>query len=231
MAAALWTGAQAGFRICSMTGFLPPHYGYSAYAISVLPFLAPWAWVRWLAGAALLASGNRASWVGALAGALWRRPVLALVLGLLAVVGGYAWKPRPDNDSIRIKIWSAALHEAVKHPEGIGAGKFITAMDGYAVTKAHSDVMQLLVEHGFLAAGVFVLAILAGLCALPASPEKGALIALSVQSVIDNRLHHPACATLYVALWLVAAREHHLALRARERGAGVAKLVEPNPKG
>lgn len=208
LTAALYTGISSGHFFTSMTGFLKPHYGYSAYAISVLLFLAPGPWLRWTAGAALLLSGNRASWVGGIAG--WasaggpRRALLAAFLGVLAVVGGYAWKPRTDNDSVRILIWRAALREASKHPEGIGRGKFIAAVDGYAATKAHSDVLQLWVEGG-AALTVYVLAAFAlALWFLPPSPAKDALVCLSVQSVIDNRLHNWACALLYAAVWIAA---------------------------
>lgn len=228
LTAALYTGVTTGpFRFfTTMTGFLEPHYGYSAYAISVLLFLAPHPALRWVAAGALLLSGNRASWVGGLAGALWRRPVLALALGLLAAVGGYAWKPRTDNDSVRILIWRSALREAAKHPEGIGRGQFIAAVDGYAATKAHSDVLQLWVEGG-AALTVYVLAaFVLALWFLPPSPAKDAIVCLSVQSVIDNRLHNWACALLYAAVWIAALWEARLALPARKAHGGVAELVQ-----
>jgi len=204
-AAALYTGARQGFALCSMTGFLPPHYGYSAYAMVPLLFLGP-RWARWAGAGALLLSGNRASWVGALAGwasaAGGRRLLVAAVLGLLAVVGGNALKSRGAvGDVVRIKIWKAAAKHAIERP-----GPFAIGVDGFLVTKAHSDVMQLAAEHGLLAAGVCVLAILGGIWALPASPEKSVVVALSVISVVDNRLHHPACAILYVAAWVAALR-------------------------
>lgn len=213
MAAALWTGAAApgGPRFfTSMTGLLPPHYGYSAYAISTLLFLAPWPWARWAGGAALLLSGNRASWVGVIGG--WaslggaRRALLAGFLALGATIGGYAWKYTTNNDSARILIWRAVWRESVKHPEGIGRGKFIAAVEGYAVTKAHSDVMQLLVEGGVALTAYVLAALILGLAMLPPGPGKAAVVALTVQSVIDNRLHHPACAFLYAAVWLAALR-------------------------
>lgn len=208
LTAALYTGISSGHFFTSMTGFLKPHYGYSAYAISVLLFLAPWPWLRWAAGTALLASGNRASWVGGIAGWAsaggWRRAALAGALALVAVTAGHAWKPRTDNDSVRILIWRLAIRTAKAHPEGVGRGKFIAAVDGYAVTKAHSDVLQLWVEGG-AALTVYVLAAFAlALWFLPASPAKDALVCLSVQSVVDNRLHNWACALLYAAVWIAA---------------------------
>lgn len=208
MVAALYTGAAAGgYFKTSMTGFLPPHYGYSAYAIVPLLFLAPWQRVRWVAGAALLASGNRASWLGALAGALWRRPVLAAVLGALAAFGGLYMKPavvRNRTDNVRVQIWTTAWGVALEHPRGIGRGNFIRAIAGREVNKAHSDVLQLLVEGGFLLTGLVLALLGVGLYALAPGPEKDVVVALTVQSVIDNRLHHPACATLYALAWLAA---------------------------
>lgn len=216
--AALYTGAASGRFFVDMTGFLPPHYGYSAYAIVPLLFLSNVAWLRWVAGAALLASGNRASWVGALAGALWRRPVLALVLGALAAFGGLFMKPavvRSRTDNVRVQIWSTAWSVALKHPEGVGRGNFIRAIAGREVTKAHSDVLQLLVEGGFLLTGLVLALLAVGLYSLAPGPEKDVVIALTTVSVIDNRLHHPACAALYAAAWLLALWETRLALRSR----------------
>ncbi len=218
-AAALWTGfttrpGQFDFRW--MTGFFPPHYGYSAYAMVPLLFLGP-RWARWFAGVALLLSGNRAAWVGAIAGWASRQGgehvgaklLLAFALCISAVFGGLLMKEahvRGRTDNVRVQIWTTAWEVAVKHPRGIGAGNFCYGIAGREVTKVHSDVLQLLVEQGFLVAGAVLLLLLGGLCWLPAGPWKETLIALSVVSVIDNRLHHPACAALYVFVWAAAIR-------------------------
>ena len=221
LTAALYTGAAAGGRFfTSMTGFLLPHYGYSAYAISALVFLAPWAWLRWVALAALLASGNRASWVGVIVG--WastggpRRAALAGALGVLAVVGGYAWKPRTDNDSVRIQIWRATMHQIGKHPAGLGRGGLCLGVDGNAITHAHSDVLEIAALYGVKVAVWAVVLVVFGLLALPAGPEKAALVGLTAISVIDNRLTTSwACLGLWAALWIAALRKPRLALRER----------------
>lgn len=209
LAAAVWTGIPH-FKV-TMTGFLPPHYGYSAYAIVPLLFLTPVRWLRWTALAALLASANRASWLGALAG--WasaggrRRAALAAILGVAAVLGGLLLKPavvRGRTDNVRLQIWSTAWDVIVAHPEGVGRGKFCYAIAGREVTKAHSDVLQLAVEQGAGVTAFVLAAVILGLSVLPAGPWKQTLVALSAQSVIDNRLHHPACAVLYALAWIGA---------------------------
>lgn len=203
-AAALWTGAQAGFHICSMTGFLPPHYGYSAYAVVPLLFLAPGR-MKLFAGFVLLLSQNRASWVGAIAGWAWSRRTparlaAAVLLAAFAVAGGLAFKPYGvRGDSVRIHIWKAAARQAVRAP-----GEFCIGVGGYVVTKAHSDVMQLAAERGWKIAALALLVLGWAFCRLPESPAKAVVLALSVQSFVDNRLHHPACAALYVAAWIAA---------------------------
>lgn len=208
-AAALWTGAPHGYHIGTMTGLLPPHYGYSAYCVVPLLFLSNVGWLRGAGAAVLVLSANRAAWVGAIVG--WaagarRRLLLAVGLAVAATILGYAWKPRTDNDSVRIHIWKAAVRDVVRHPEGLGAGNWAIGVDGYLITKAHSDVLQLFVERG-VAVGFLVLYLAAiGLWFAPPGPEKQLLVALSAQSVIDNRLHHPACAALYAAAWLLAWR-------------------------
>lgn len=215
LVAALYTGAANGRFFTNMTGFLPPHYGYSTYAIVPLLFLSNVPWLRWVAGAALLMSGNRASWVGAIAGwasSQWKRlgPValsLAAALALVAVVGGLAMKPavvRARTDNVRVQIWTTAWGAALKHPRGLGRGNFIRAVAGREVTKAHSDVLQLLVEGGFLLTGLVLALLAVGLYSLAPGLEKDVVIALTTISVIDNRLHHPACAALYAAAWLAA---------------------------
>lgn len=214
LAAGVWTGTESWLRGGSfsfaMLGFFPPHYGYTMYAVSILPILAS----RWLgcwAWAGLLASRNRASQAGALVGWAWaggaRRRALAGILVGLVVVVGLALKPNAKNDSNRVMIWKQALVAAAQHPEGMGQGGFYVGVGGYAITKAHSDVLQLLVERGFRVTGV-VLALLGLLFyLLPAgTPEKAALACLLSQSIIDNRLHHPACAGLLLAVWVAAAR-------------------------
>lgn len=214
--AALWTGAQHGFHVATMTGFLPPHYGYSAYAVVPLVFLGP-LWLRGLAGATLLLSGNRAAWVGVLAGLAWRwvrgphagtRALLLAALLPLAVVAGNALKPRgATGDHVRLHIWKVALTTAAKHPEGVGPGNFALGVDGYAVTKAHSDVLQLLVERGFRVTGAVLALAVFAVCILPAgAPATAAVVALASQSLIDNRLHHPACGALLAAVWICAWR-------------------------
>lgn len=208
-AAALYTGASTGHFFTHMTGFLPPHYGYSAYAVVPLLFISNEAWLRWVAGATLLLSGNRASWVGALTGALWRRPMLAALLCALAAFGGLLMKPRivaKRTDSVRVSIWKAALATAKRNPEGIGRGGFCVGVAGRMVDKAHSDVLQLLVEGGVALTAYVLAALILGLYYLPDGPEKDVVIALTTQSIIDNRLHHPACAALYAAAWLAAWR-------------------------
>lgn len=210
MAAALWTGADHGF-FTAMTGLLPPHYGYSAYVVSALLFLGP-RYVREPAGLTLLLSGNRASWLGGIAGWAWRggrrRAALAAILCVLAGVGGLAWKrpaQRRGNDVERVHIWRAALRLAAHHPAGIGRGNFCMGIDGREVAYAHSDALQFLVVYGWAAAALALWAWVGGFWLLPAGPAKDAVVALTAQSVIDNRLHHPVCAALYVAVWILAA--------------------------
>lgn len=220
MAAALYTGAAAGLRFfVNMTGFLPPHYGYSAYATCVLLFLAPWWWVRSLAGAALLASGNRASWVGSLAGWAWRggrrRLALAGILGALAVVGGLALKPkivRARTDSDRVMIWKSVLGVIREHPEGIGSD-YAIGVAGLEVSHAHSDVLEIALRWGVKISVLILLVVGWGFYRAPNGPEKAALVCLTAQSIIDNRVTTSwACAGLYAALWLAAL------LRARRSG-------------
>lgn len=209
MAAALYTGARGGFHITTMTGFLPPHYGYSAYAVCVLPFLGP-AWARYVAAGALLASGNRASWVGVIAGALWRRPVLAAVLGLVAVAGGLAWKPKvvqARTDSDRVMIWKSVIGVIRAHPEGVD-NDFAMGVAGLEISHAHSDVLEIALRWGVAAAIYAVVAVVLGFCLLPAGPWRDVLVCLTLQSVIDNRLTTSrACLALYAAVWLAAALE------------------------
>ena len=219
MVAAVWTGAHplpgGHYFFVSMTGLLPPHYGYSTYAISVLPFLAPWPWLRWTALAALLASGNRAAWVGTIAGWLClggrRRLLPALALCVLAVIGGLAMKPAVAarrNDSVRVQIWKASWSVAKRHPwAGVGHGNFAIGVEGRLVDYAHSDVLQFAVEDGIPAAAAFVLFAGLALWFLPLSPAKAALACLLAQSVVDNRLHHPACEILLAAVLLEAVRQ------------------------
>ena len=209
MAAALYTGARGGFYITTMTGFLPPHYGYSAYAICVLPFLGP-SWARWTALAALLASGNRASWVGVIAG--WahaggrRRALLAAFLGAVAVVGGLALKPHKGNDSNRVMIWRSVIGVIQAHPEGVG-DDFAMGVAGLEISHAHSDVLEIALRWGVKTALWTVLAVAFGFILLPAGPWKDVLVCLTAQSIIDNRLTTSrACLALYIALWISAAR-------------------------
>lgn len=216
-AAALWTGAAKGFALCSMTGLLPPHYGYSAYAISALTAFAPWRGLRWVAWGALLASQNRAACVGALIawglGGGRRHLALASILGVLAVIGGAALKPYPGNDSIRVQIWKAALRSVERHPLGVGRGGFYVGVGGRATGHAHSDVLQVAVEWGigalFLVAAGAVLTF-SVFWLTPPNPWKAVWIGLAFQSVIDNRFYASvprstlACAGLFAAVWLCA---------------------------
>jgi len=209
LAAALWTGAtnSGGYFFTDMTGFFPPHYGYSMYAVSILPLLAPWPWLRWLAVLALILSRNRASWLGLLAG--WvvaggrRRIALGLILTVLSAFGGIVLKPHGvKNDTVRVHIWKAAVRRAWRQPHGVGRNGFYIGVDGRATGKAHSDVLQILVEDGWVICAIAVLGVFGALYVMPAGPIKAALVCLAAQSVIDNRLHHPACLALYLALWV-----------------------------
>jgi hypothetical protein len=212
-AAAFYTGARDHGRFfTSMTGFLPPHYGYSAYAAAALLFLAPRSarGTRPLAAAALLLSGNRAAWVGVLAGwastdrRYWK---LAAPLAAIAVAGGLALKPHPGNDSNRVLIWKAVVHEIREHPAGNGGQPFEFGVGGQAFDHAHSDVLEVALKYGVLAAAVVCLLVLGELVHLPASPEKAALVALTVPCVIDNRLTTSgASLALYLAVWVLALR-------------------------
>lgn len=214
MAAAFATGLHPGaWFFTRMTGFFPPHYGYSAYIVTALLFLAPHRWLRGAAGVALLLSGNRAAWVGGLAGwgwsRGWRRPALLATLVAAAVIGGLAFKPRKDNDTIRAHIWRAALHDIARHPRGTWPDGWCTAVDGKVACKAHSDVLQLAVVGGWAAAVLAALLLALGLWRAPEGPYKDLVVCLTAQSVIDNRLHHPACAALYALAWLGALLEQH----------------------
>lgn len=210
-AAALWTGVRFDAPFFTrMTGFLPPHYGYSAYAVVPLVFLPPWAGLRWVAVATLLLSGNRAAWVGVIGG--WastqsrRRVILAAFLAITAIVGGNAIKPRgAEGDSVRVLIWKAAVRQAVREPWG--AKDWAIGVDGYAVTKAHSDALQILVNYGWAVFLAVIFAVAFGLWWIPPSPEKTAVIALTVQSVVDNRITTSwSCAVIYALTWAAAAR-------------------------
>jgi hypothetical protein len=219
-AAAFYTGARDHGRFfTSMTGFLPPHYGYSAYAAAALLFLAPRSarGARFLAAAALLLSGNRAAWVGVLAGVASRQSardehlgaklLLLLALALAGVLGGLALKPHPGNDSNRVLIWKAVVHEIREHPAGNGGQPFEFGVGGQAFDHAHSDVLEVALRYGVLAAAVVCLLVLGELVHLPASPEKAALVALTVPCVIDNRLTTSgASLALYLAVWVLALR-------------------------
>ena len=216
-AAAFATGLHPGaWFFTRMTGFFPPHYGYSAYIVTALLFVTPPRhWLRWAAGAVLLLSGNRAAWVGAIAGWGWsigpKRYYGEIATALvIAVVLGLALKPavvRARTDNVRVQIWTTALNVARAHPEGLGRGNFIRAIAGREVNKAHSDLLQLLVEGGVAFTAIAVLLIAWGLYRAPEGPWKDLVVCLTAQSVIDNRLHHPACAALYALAWLAALLE------------------------
>lgn len=207
-AAAIWTGAKAGFSTCSMTGLLPPHYGYSAYFACALLFLGP-RWVRWVAGAALLASGNRASWVGSLAGWAWsggrRRVALAGVLAVLGTLGGLALKPYHGNDANRVMIWKTVVGVIHDNPQGVG-DDFAMGVKGLEISHAHSDFLEIGLRWGVAPLCYALAAVILGLGFLLESPEKDLLVCLTFQSVIDNRVTTSwACAALYAAVWLAAA--------------------------
>lgn len=212
-AAALGTGffSHPGeFHMGWMTGFFPPHRGYSAYVVTALLFLAPQPWLRGAAGVVLLLSGARAAWIGVLAGwgwsHGWRRPWLLGVLLAAAVAGGMLMKGKPqqNNDSVRVMIWRAALHDIAKNPRGTYPDGWCTAVAGMEASKAHSDALQGLVVYGWALGGGAILLVALGLWRVPEGPWKDLLVALTAQSVIDNRLHHPACAALYALVWLGA---------------------------
>lgn len=218
LASAFWTGWARG-HWWHMTGFFEPHRGYAMYAASVLPLLAP----RWLGGrawAGMLLSRTRAAQIGVLAAwaaSCWARrnrdehfaPKLLLLFGLAfaAVLGGAAMKPYgAKGDSDRVMIWKTAVSYIAERPwMGWGSDQFYVGVGGLAISKAHSDVLQLALERGVPAAALALFLLAWGLCRLPETPEKAVVVALTTQSLIDNRLHHPACAALYAAAWLAAA--------------------------
>lgn len=212
-AAALATGFTTDlghFHMGWMTGFFPPHRGYSAYVVTALLFLAPQRWLRGLAGVTLALSGARAAWIGALAGwgwsRGWRRPWLLGVLLAAAVAGGMLMKGKPqqNNDSVRVMIWRAALHDIAKHPRGTYPDGWCTAVAGLEASKAHSDLLQVVLIYGWAPGTLVVLLVALGLWRAPEGPWKDLVVALTAQSVIDNRLHHSACAALYALAWLGA---------------------------
>ena len=208
--AALWTGARGGFYLGDMYGFFPPHRGYSAYIVSALLFLAGSRWGRGLAGAVLLLSGARAAWLGVLAGWAWGRPrrwAVAAILGALAVTGGLWLKPahvRPKTDNVRRQIWLTTVGVIARTPRGVGQGNFCMGIAGREVTKAHSDVLQVLVEQGWLWGGLVIIWIAGAFWLTPPGVGKQVLVCLLAQSVIDNRLHQPACVVALTWVWAVA---------------------------
>lgn len=210
-AAALYTGARTGRFFVDMKGVLPPHYGYSAYFACVLVFLGP-TWARYGAVAALLLSGNRAAWVGAIAGWAYlggrRRIAAAALLCVLATIGGLAVKPpdsRARNDSARVIIWKAVGRTIQRHPDGIGPGALALGVEGYEVNHAHSDLLEIAVVWGFQRAVLVVILAAYGFWLLPRSPEKALLVALTTTSILDNRLTtHSACLALYLVVWATA---------------------------
>jgi len=209
--AALWTGWKLHFAIGSMTGFFPPHYGYSAYVESAALILGGSSPLALVCALALALSDNRDALLGVLAGyaylaAGWRRRAACGILGGLAVVVGAWVKPHTYNDSVRVQAWIMALKLAKEVPGGIGTGNFAIWFNGKWLTKAHSDVLQLLVEQGiWVWVGVMSLAVWGHYAALkgPATRAKATLLCLTVQSIFDNRLHRPVCIGLYALICIL----------------------------
>jgi hypothetical protein len=78
---------------------------------------------------------------------------------------------------------------------------------GRSADKAHSDALQLLVEQGvktFTFVILILVLLLGWLFAGPPTPERATVVCLTTQSIFDNRLHHPACAALYLLVWVAA---------------------------
>lgn len=237
--AAVWTWARGGWTINAATGFLPPHRGYSAYVLTPVLFLTPWPEMWMAAGVVLLLGGARAAWVGVLAGWAWRQArgphgaaklFLILNLAFAGVLAGNLMKDRgTTGDSVRLKVWRAALHESRKHPWGLYPDGFVAGVDGRLAVKAHSDVLQLLVIYGWAAFALVLWAGISAFVCLPDSPAKAAVFALTVQSVVDNRLHHWACAIVYAAVWVLAATTRSAETSGRSSIGSVADLqAEPH---
>lgn len=199
--AAMWTAPKGG---AGMVGFMPPHYGYSAYFESAAVFAATWPEAQALLLLAMLLSTNRCSWVGTLAGwgylGGWRRRAAAAALILVAILGGGRIKPQPTNDFVRTRIWAAAIASP-----GVGGEAFAkTDIFGMHAVKAHSELLQVYVDFGRAA---FVLACLAMLYAAwwllrgPQTPACAAACCVTVQLLFDNRLHYPPCAALFLTTW------------------------------
>lgn len=191
----------------SMVGFMPPHYGYSAFFESAALFAGPLG-LQVLCGLAMLVSTNRCSWVGAIAGwgylGGWRRRAAAAGLIVVAVVvGGQVVKPNPYNDIIRKEIWRAAL----AHP-AVGDRAFAKlSVLGVGVGKAHSDVLQAYVDWGPWGLALALLALLGGAWWLLRGPRtlaSATVVCLTTQLLFDNRLHYPPCAALFVTAWVWA---------------------------
>jgi hypothetical protein len=205
--AATWMTPAGG---AGMVGLLPPHYGYSAYFESAALLCATWPEAQGLCLGAMLISTNRCSWVGALVG--WgylggrRRRAVAAVLVVLAVVLGARLKPHPYNDAVRLDIW-----RAVAASPGVGSAAFAAVrVDGHPAAKAHSDLLQLYVHFGarfMLIAGALMLLALDWLLDGERLLAVAVVLCLTAQSLLDNRLHHPACAALYALAWWWAISE------------------------
>lgn len=213
--AALYTGFRSHFAVGSMHGFFWPHYGYSAYVESAALMLAGLSPIGWLCGTAILISDNRCAWLGVLAGVAYlsnkERRVALAIIGLLAVLLGAWIKPYHYNDSVRIQIWLEWLRIFWKYPLGIRAHYFRVMWAGKEVEKAHSDLLQLLVEFGifkFTAATALIGFYLYTVLQEPPTKARAALVCLTVQSIFDNRLHRPVCAIIYVLIWLIVLTEH-----------------------
>lgn len=212
---ALWTGAQVGHHFkADMWGFLPPHYGYSAYFESAALLCAPWWPAQALCAVALGLSTCRAAWVGAafgwaFLGRSWARWAALPFVLLFLVQFGASLKPTPFNDRVRQQIWREAEAAIATSPQGVGEGHFTPVVLGRSVGGyAHSDVLQAIVEDGWVAGGtlLFMYAVLLVLALLEAPRVVGAtLLCLCVQSVVDNRLHYLPCAALWTTVWLWAA--------------------------
>lgn len=206
--AALWTGAKYHFVAGTCWGFFWPHYGYSAYVESAAVLLCWCSPASLLCLAAIALSLNRDAWLGLLAGVAYygnrRQRLACAILGALAVILGALLKPHAYNDSVRLHIWWTMLRDvAWYNPRGLDPHSYTIMWAGKAVEKAHSDLLQLLVDWGWLAWALTVIDLVLFLrwaTRGKPTPAKAALLCLATQSVFDNRLHRPVCVLALAAV-------------------------------
>lgn len=201
--------------------------------IAALVFVGCLAWRKcwmaaWLAPILLLSKSRAAIAAIVVAGvvALWRnypRWAFWLTCSACLIISPLTWIAtsgilRKPNGAIaeRLAIWSDTL--AGITPFGNGLGSFYGMFPYYAELTdtlmsrpehAHSDLMEIAFEGGYLGA---ILAILAGsilLLRTPWSPAKFVLIALCVEAAVGFPLHQPATAFLglLVAGFVCARRD------------------------